>query len=338
MPADATPGPQPERGCVLVTGCAGFIGHGVTLALLERGDAVVGIDNLNDYYDPALKRARLAACSAATGADFTFHRADLADRAALDRIFRRHRPARIVHLAAQAGVRYSFENPQAYVDSNVSGFVSLLECARAAGAVEHLVYASSSSVYGANAKQPFSVEDPVDQPVSLYAATKRAGELIAQVYALQFGLRLTGLRYFTVYGPWGRPDMAPLKFARAIFDGRPIEVYGDGDMRRDFTYIDDIVHGTLLALDRGAPGPGRPHQLYNLGNHRPEALLRFIDVLEQAVGRPAQRQLMPMQPGDVRSTAADIEATTRDLGWRPTTAIEQGLPRLVDWVRRYYGY
>ncbi|HXY05129.1 MAG TPA: SDR family NAD(P)-dependent oxidoreductase [Burkholderiaceae bacterium] len=320
---------------ILVTGCAGFIGHAVARGLLERGERVVGLDNLNEYYEPELKQARLADIPAR---GFTFVRADLADRAAVAEIFRRHRPSRIVHLAAQAGVRYSFENPLAYVESNVTGFVNLLECARSAGSIEHFVYASSSSVYGANTKQPFSVEDDVERPISLYAATKRADELIAYVYALQFSLRLTGLRYFTVYGPWGRPDMAPLKFARAIFEGRPIEVYGEGDMRRDFTYIDDIVRGTLSALDDAAHFGPVPHRLYNLGNNHPEALLRFIEVLERSIGRSAQKILRPMQPGDVRATAADIEATARDLGWRPTTSIEAGLPRLVEWVRRYYGF
>ena len=321
---------------ILVTGCAGFIGHGVARALLARGERVVGLDSLNAYYDPALKRDRLAELAALPG--FAFMQQDLTDRAALAELFVRHRPGRVVHLAAQAGVRYSFENPQAYVDSNLTGFVNLLECARAAGGVAQFVYASSSSVYGANTKQPFSIADPVDHPISLYAATKRANELIAYVYAVQFGLRLTGLRYFTVYGPWGRPDMAPLKFARAILEGQPIEVYGAGDMRRDFTYIDDIVRGTVAALDETAHFGPVPHRLYNLGNHHPEALLRFIEVLEAAAGRPAQRVLRPMQPGDVRSTAADIEATTRDLGWQPTTSIEEGLPRLVEWVRRYYHY
>jgi len=320
---------------ILVTGCAGFIGHAVARALAERGDRVVGVDNLNDYYDPALKRARLATI---TAPEFSFVRADLADRSALTEIFHRFAPRRIVHLAAQAGVRYSFENPQAYVDSNVTGFVNLLECARAAGQIEHFVYASSSSVYGANSKQPFSVDDPVEQPISLYAATKRADELIAYVYAVQFPLRLTGLRYFTVYGPWGRPDMAPLKFARAIFEGKPIEVYGEGDMRRDFSYIDDIVRGTLCALDDTSHFGAVAHRIYNLGNNHPEALLHFIDVLERAIGRSAQKILRPMQPGDVRATAADIEATARDLNWRPTTSIETGLPRLVQWVRQYYGY
>ncbi len=329
------PQPGPGRRPVLVTGCAGFIGHAVALALLARGEQVAGVDSLNAYYEPALKRARLAQCAVP---GFSFVQADLADRAALAELFRVHRPARIVHLAAQAGVRYSFENPQAYIDSNITGFVNLLECARAAGDCGHFVYASSSSVYGANAKQPFSVEDAVEQPVSLYAATKRADELIAYVYATQFGLRLTGLRYFTVYGPWGRPDMAPLKFARAIFEGRPIEVYGQGDMRRDFTYIDDIVRGTLCALDETARFGAVPHRLYNLGNSHAEPLLRFIEVLEQAVGKPAQRLLRPMQPGDVRATAADIERTHADLGWRPSTAIEVGLPRMVQWVRDHYGY
>ncbi len=320
---------------ILVTGCAGFIGAGVVRALLARGEAVAGIDNLNDYYDPALKRARLEPC---VTAGLRFHALDLADAPALGAAFRALAPRRIVHLAAQAGVRYSFENPQAYVASNVSGFVNLLECARAAGDVEHFVYASSSSVYGANAKQPFSVSDPVEQPISLYAATKRADELIAQVYALQFGLRLTGLRYFTVYGPWGRPDMAPLKFARALFEDRPIDVYGQGQMQRDFTFIDDIVDGTLRALDEVTRFGAVPHRLYNLGNNHPEALLHFIEVLEAAVCRPAQRRLLPMQPGDVRATAADITETTRDLGWRPTTGIDAGLPQLAAWVRAYYGY
>jgi UDP-glucuronate 4-epimerase len=320
---------------ILVTGCAGFIGAGVARALLARGEAVAGVDNLNDYYEPALKRARLAACVAA---GLRFHELDIADAGALGAAFRALAPRRIVHLAAQAGVRYSFENPQAYVASNLSGFVNLLECARAAGDVEHFVYASSSSVYGANTKQPFSVSDPVERPVSLYAATKRADELIAQVYALQFGLRLTGLRYFTVYGPWGRPDMAPLKFARALYEGRPIDVYGQGRMQRDFTYIDDIVDGTLRALDERTRFGELPHRLYNLGNNHPEELLHFIEVLEAAVGRPAQKRLLPMQPGDVRSTAADIAETTRDLGWRPTTGIDAGLPRLAAWVRDYYGY
>lgn len=323
------------RGAIMVTGCAGFIGHGVVRALLDRGERVIGIDNVNGYYDVALKRARLQACAAP---GFVFLQQDLADRDALARSFRSYQPSRIVHLAAQAGVRYSFENPQVYIDSNISGFVNLLECARAAGNVEHLLYASSSSVYGANGKQPSAVDDPVDQPVSLYAASKRADELIAYVYALQFGLKLTGLRYFTVYGPWGRPDMAPLKFARAIFEGRPIQVYGQGDMKRDFTYIDDIVRGTVCALDETSRFDEVSHRIFNLGNSHPEGLLDFISVLETAIGRPAHRVPHAMHPGDVRSTSANIDATIRDLGWYPSVDIATGLPRLVDWVRSYYGY
>lgn len=327
---------------VLVTGCAGFIGAAVCEALLARGDRVLGIDNFNTYYEPRLKRDRIERIrrsphfrGSAFESAFELAELDIADRAAVAALLADRRPGRIVHLAAQAGVRYSFENPQAYVDSNLTGFVTLLEAARAAGNVAHFVYASSSSVYGANTKQPFSIDDPVNHPISLYAATKRANELIAYVYALQFGLRLTGLRYFTVYGPWGRPDMAPLKFARAIFAGKPIEVYGHGDMRRDFTYIDDIVDGTLRALDETTRFGDVPHRVYNLGNNHPEELLRFIEILEQAIGKPAQRILRPMQAGDVRSTAADIDATSRDLGWRPTTGIETGLPRLVTWLREY---
>ncbi len=303
--------------------------------MLARGERVLGIDNLNAYYDPALKRDRLATLD---GAAFTFLPVEMSDRPALMAALKAHAPRRVIHLAAQAGVRYSFENPQAYVDSNITAFLNLLEWARADGSVQHIVYASSSSVYGGNTKQPFAVGDAVDLPVSLYAATKRADELMAQVYALQFDLRLTGLRYFTVYGPWGRPDMAPLKFARAIFEGRPIEVYGQGDMRRDFTYIDDIARGTVLALDETGHFGSVPHRVYNLGNNHPEPLLRFIDVLEAAVGRPAVRVMQPMQAGDVRETSADIDLTIRDLEWKPTTTIDAGLPRLVDWVRGYYHY
>jgi UDP-glucuronate 4-epimerase len=331
---------------ILVTGSAGFIGHGVCKALLARGENVVGLDSFNAYYEPALKRARVADIGAQAAGATRFRQVemDLADGAGLKALVARERPDRIVHLAAQAGVRYSFENPDAYVSSNLAGFVNLLEAARGGGGrsgVKHIVYASSSSVYGANTKLPFSVDDPVERPISLYAATKRANELIARVYALQFGLALTGLRFFTVYGPWGRPDMAPLKFTRAILAGRPIEVYGQGAMRRDFTYIDDIVAGTLAALDDeahfGDASAGARHRLYNLGNHRPEELMHFIDVLARAVGRPARLELQPMQAGDVRETYADIEATTRDLGWRPTTSIEEGVPRLVQWCRGYDG-
>jgi len=319
---------------VLVTGSAGFIGHAVCVALLKRGHIVVGLDNFNDYYDPALKHARIA--TIASDRRFTQVEADLANAAAIKTLVARIHPQGIVNLAAQAGVRHSFENPQAYVSSNLAGFVNLLEAARADGGVRHLVYASSSSVYGANTKIPFSVDDPVDQPVSLYAATKRANELLAGVYALQFGLRLTGLRYFTVYGPWGRPDMAPIKFTRALIAGDPIPVYGQGQMRRDFTYIDDIVAGTLAALDDETHFGPVPHRLYNLGSNHPEELMHFIEVLARAVGCTPRLELLGMQPGDVRQTAADIESTSRDLGWRPTTSIEVGLPRLVHWYRSHY--
>lgn len=322
-----------KQGAILVTGCAGFIGAATTQALLARGETVIGVDNLNDYYDPALKQARLALCKHER---FHFVQADVADATAMQTLFAEHAIDRIVHLAAQAGVRYSFENPHAYIHSNITGFLTLLECARHRGGIRHFVYASSSSVYGGNTKQPFSIDDPVEQPVSLYAATKRAGELIAQVYALQFGLHLTGLRFFTVYGPWGRPDMAPLKFARAIMQGQPIDIYGHGKMERDFTYIDDIVAGTLAALDNLSHFGPISHRVYNLGNHQPEALMHFIEVLESALGMAAVKQFRDMQAGDVRSTAADIDATRNDLGWQPSTRIDEGLPRLVEWARRYY--
>jgi UDP-glucuronate 4-epimerase len=319
---------------ILVTGSAGFIGQAVCAALLSRGESVAGLDNFNAYYDPQLKRDRIKRIEG--DSRFSQVEGDLADRAAIDALFARFRPGRIVHLAAQAGVRYSFEHPEVYVQSNLVGFVNLLEAARRTGGVEHFVYASSSSVYGGNRKQPFSITDRVDEPISLYAASKRANELIARVYALQFGLKLTGLRYFTAYGPWGRPDMAPVKFARALLDGRPIEVYGHGDMQRDFTYIDDIVAGTLAALDDGRNFGEVPHRLYNLGNSHPESLMRFIEVLARAAGKTPILQMRPMQPGDVRSTSADIEATTRELGWGPTTSIEAGLPLMFEWCRSYY--
>jgi len=321
-------------GPILVTGAAGFIGYHVAERLLARGDAVVGIDNLNDYYDPRLKQARLARLAHPR---FAFERLELADRAAVEELFARHRFSRIVHLAAQAGVRYSLTHPHAYVDANVTGFLNLLEAARARP-VAHFVYASSSSVYGANRKLPFSVDDRVDHPVSLYAATKRANELMAFVYARTFGVPLTGLRFFTVYGPWGRPDMAAMIFTRAILAGEPIDVYNHGDMSRDFTYIDDIVSGVVAIADRlPAPEGGVQHRVYNIGNHRPEPLLRFIEVLAAALGRKPQMNLLPMQPGDVQATYADIEAIQRDYGWRPTTTIDEGLPKLVAWYRQYYG-
>ena len=319
---------------ILVTGSAGFIGQAVCAALLSRGETVAGLDNFNAYYDPQLKRDRIKRIEG--DSRFSQVEGDLADRAAIDALLARFRPRRIVHLAAQAGVRYSFEHPEVYVQSNLVGFVNLLEAARRNGGVEHFVYASSSSVYGGNRKQPFSITDRVDEPISLYAASKRANELIARVYALQFGLKLTGLRYFTAYGPWGRPDMAPVKFARALLDGRPIEVYGHGDMQRDFTYIDDIVAGTLAALDDGRNFGEVPHRLYNLGNSHPESLMHFIEVLARAAGKTPILQMRPMQPGDVQSTSADIEATTHELGWRPTTSIEAGLPLMFEWCRSYY--
>jgi len=320
-------------GPILVTGAAGFIGYHVAERLLARGETVVGIDNLNDYYDPRLKRARLERL---VNPRFTFERLELVDRAVVEALFVRHSFSRIVHLAAQAGVRYSLTHPHAYVDSNLTGFLNLLEAVRARQ-VEHFVYASSSSVYGANTKLPFSVEDRVDHPVSLYAATKRANELMGYVYARTFGIPLTGLRFFTVYGPWGRPDMAAMKFCRSILAGEPIDVYNHGDLQRDFTYIDDIVSGVVAIMDRvPAPEGGVQHRVYNIGNHRPEPLMRFIEVLAAALGRQPQMNMLPMQPGDVHATYADTSALQGEYGWRPTTSIDEGLPRLVRWYREYY--
>ncbi|MCW5729129.1 MAG: GDP-mannose 4,6-dehydratase [Alphaproteobacteria bacterium] len=323
---------------ILLTGAAGFIGYHVSEALLRGGHRVIGIDNLNDYYDVRLKEARLARLRAKPG--FVFHRVDIADR---DRLFAALQNEkgirRIVHLAAQAGVRHSLKDPFAYVHSNLQGHMVLLEFARALEKCEHMVYASSSSVYGGNTKLPFSVEDRVDQPVSLYAATKKANELMSYSYSHLFRLPLTGLRFFTVYGPWGRPDMALYIFARAIVEGRPIEVNNYGDMERDFTYIDDIVSGVLAALDN--PPPDRegeaPHRVYNIGNHQPEPLLRLIEILENALGRKAEKIMRPMQPGEVRATYADIDAIARDFGYAPTTPIDKGVPRFVDWFRSYHG-
>lgn len=324
---------------ILVTGAAGFIGLHVSLALLARGEPVVGLDNLNAYYDPALKQARLKELERHAG--FTFVEADIADPAAMRALAEAHgaEVTGVVHLAAQAGVRYSLQKPYEYVRSNLEGHMVVLEtCRHHLPALRHLVYASSSSVYGANTKVPFAVGDPVEEPVSLYAATKRADEILSQAYAHLYRIPQTGLRFFTVYGPWGRPDMAYYSFTDAIAAGRPITLFNDGRMRRDFTYIDDIVDGVLRALDRPpAPDEGKaPHRLYNLGNNRPVELERFVAVLEQALGRPALRRLAPMQPGDVPVTYADIEATTRDLGWRPTTTIEEGLAWFVAWYRAYH--
>ena len=318
---------------ILITGAAGFIGFHVAKALLERGDRVVGIDNLNDYYDVRLKEARLALLSAYPG--FVFAELDVADRDGVFALVERHKDLRsIIHLAAQAGVRYSLENPYAYIDSNVMGTLVMLEAARRIDGLTAITYASSSSVYGANQKQPFSVDDWVDDPVSLYAATKRSCELLARTYGHLYGLPATGLRFFTVYGPWGRPDMAAYLFTRAILGGQPIRVFNEGRMARDFTYIDDIVAGTLAAHDR--PPANGAHQIYNLGNHHPEQLLDFIAVLERLLGRTATKEFLPLQPGDVPESFADIEASRRDLGFDPQTTIEVGLARFVEWYKQYH--
>jgi UDP-glucuronate 4-epimerase len=332
---------------VLVTGAAGFIGAKLSEVLLARGDEVLGFDDLNAYYDPRLKQARLARLL--PHANFRFTRGSLEDRVALGDAFAAFEPQRVVNLAAQAGVRYSLENPQAYVDSNVVGFLNILEACRHRH-TEHLVYASSSSVYGANRKLPFSVDDSVDHPVSMYAATKKANELMAHTYSHLFGLPTTGLRFFTVYGPWGRPDMALFLFTRRILAGEPIDVFNQGRHSRDFTYIDDIVEGVVRTLDRiPAPDPhhdpmaptpassSAPYRVYNIGNHQPVELLRYIEVLEHCLGRKAERRLLPMQPGDVPDTWADVEALRRDVSYSPSTPIEVGVARFVDWYREYHG-
>jgi len=319
---------------ILLTGAAGFIGFHVARGLLERGDRVVGIDNLNDYYDVRLKEARLALLSAYPG--FVFAKLDVADRDGVFALVEDHRELRsVIHLAAQAGVRYSLENPYAYVDANVMGTLVMLEAARRIDGLTAITYASSSSVYGANQKQPFGVEDRVDEPISLYAASKRSCELLACTYSHLYGLPATGLRFFTVYGPWGRPDMAAYLFTRAILAGQPIRVFNEGRMARDFTYIDDIVAGTIAAHDRPSAAGG-PQRIYNLGNHRPEQLLDFIAVLERLLGRTAVKELLPLQPGDVPESFADIEASRRDLGFDPQTTIEVGLARFVEWYKRYH--
>ena len=332
---------------VLVTGAAGFIGMHVSRRLLDAGVEVVGIDDLNDYYDPALKRARLAALEGAPG--FSFAATDVADRPAMAALFERGRFDRVVHLAAQAGVRYSLKNPHAYADSNLVGFVNVLEGCRHGG-VRHLVYASSSSVYGGNARMPFSEHDPVEHPVSLYAATKKANELMAHTYSHLYGLPTTGLRFFTVYGPWGRPDMAAFLFVDAILSGRPIDVYNHGDMRRDFTYVDDIVEGVVRVLERPPagdpdfdpmrPDPARsraPYRVFNIGNSEPVALLDFIGAIEAAVGRRAEKRLLPLQDGDVPATFADTHELEALTGFRPGTSVGEGVRRFVDWYRGYYG-
>jgi len=330
---------------VLVTGAAGFIGLHVCLRLLGRGDEVVGLDNLNDYYDPQLKHARLACL--APYANFRFERLDVADAAALTRLFAAEKFARVVHLAAQAGVRYSLANPHAYVHSNLVGFANVLESCRH-HSVEHLVYASSSSVYGGNTRVPFSVHDSVDHPLSLYAATKKANELMAHSYSHLFGLPTTGLRYFTVYGPWGRPDMSPWLFSEAILAGRTIDVFNHGKMLRDFTYVDDIAEGTLRVLDRVAtpnprfdsnqPDPGSshaPYRVYNIGNQQPVELLVFIATIERALGRTAMKNYLPMQAGDVVATCADVDDLRADVGFEPRTPLADGIARWAAWFSEY---
>ncbi len=330
----------------LVTGVAGFIGFHVARRLLDRGSAVVGIDNLNDYYDVQLKGDRVAQLQ--PYGRFEFRKLDLVDQGAMDQLFEQHRFEIVIHLAAQAGVRYSLKNPRAYIDSNVVGFLHVLEGCRRYGC-RHLVYASSSSVYGANTRLPFSVRDNVDHPVSLYAATKKANELMAHTYSHIYGLATTGLRFFTVYGPWGRPDMALFIFTRAILEGRPIDVYNFGKMRRDFTYIDDVVEAVVRVADRPAapnplwsgnnPEPSSslaPYRVYNIGNHSPVELEYFISVLEECLGKKALRNLLPMQPGDVPATYADVDDLSRDFGFQPSTPIEVGIRRFVEWYRAYY--
>jgi UDP-glucuronate 4-epimerase len=331
----------------LVTGAAGFIGYFTARKLLERGDEVVGLDNLNKYYDVSLKLARLKQIGA--NPRFRFVRLDVADRPALEQLFATERFPRVIHLAAQAGVRYSLKNPHAYIESNVVGFMNILEACRQTQ-VEHLTYASSSSVYGANTKMPFSVHDNVDHPLSMYAATKKANELMAHTYAELYALPVTGLRFFTVYGPWGRPDMALFLFTRNILAGRPIDVFNHGHHRRDFTFVDDIAEGVVRSCDRVAtanpnwdgqsPDPGTsraPYRLYNIGNNRPVELLRYIEVLEECLGRKAQMNMLPLQPGDVPDTWADIADLQRDVGYAPATPVEVGIRRFVDWYVAYYG-
>ena len=332
---------------ILVTGAAGFIGYHTSERLLARGDEVVGLDNLNDYYDPTLKEARLARLQGAPG--FKFVRMDLGDRAGIEQLFATERFDKVINLAAQAGVRYSLTNPHTYIDSNLVGFLHILEGCRHHG-VQHLTYASSSSVYGANTAMPFSVHQNVDHPLSLYAATKKANELMAHTYSHLYGLPTTGLRFFTVYGPWGRPDMALFLFTKAILEGRPIDVFNHGRMRRDFTFIDDIVEGVIRTSDHTAPvnadwdsnrpDPATskaPYRLYNIGNNNPVELMHLIGTLEQALGRTAAKNMLPMQMGDVPATYADVQALEGDVGFAPKTSVETGVARFVEWYRSYYG-
>jgi UDP-glucuronate 4-epimerase len=348
---------------ILVTGAAGFIGAHVVLFLLARGDEVVGVDNLNDYYDVGLKKARLALIDSylqdnypgdfpypqsQTKGAFTFIKQDISERDSMAALFSEQQFTRVIHLAAQPGVRYSLENPHAYIDSNIVGFINILEGCRH-HQVEHLTYASSSSVYGANESMPFSVHDNVDHPLSLYAASKKANELMAHTYSHLYGLPTTGLRFFTVYGPWGRPDMAMFKFTRAILEEQPLQVFNYGKHRRDFTYIDDIVHGVVKSSDRIAPANPHwsgikpdpasskaPWRVYNIGNQSPVELLDYIETLERALGKKAQKELLPMQPGDVPDTYADVEQLVKDVGYRPQTSIAEGVQRFVNWYRHYY--
>jgi UDP-glucuronate 4-epimerase len=319
----------------LVTGAAGFIGFHTCLKLLDRGETVVGVDIVNDYYDPALKEARLGILQQYPG--FAFHRADIAERVDMEKVAALHPGiARIIHLAAQAGVRYSLINPYSYTRSNIEGQLVMLEFARHLKRCDHFVYASSSSVYGSNEKLPFSVDDRVDHPVSLYAATKKAGELMAHCYSHLYNVPTTGLRFFTVYGPWGRPDMAAFLFVKAILAGKPITVFNHGDMRRDFTFVDDIVEGVLAVAVKQPLGPGVPAKVYNIGNHRSEALTRFISVIEESLGLKAQIVYEPMQPGDVKETYADIQPLIDDFSFQPKTGIDEGIPRFVKWYREFY--
>lgn len=331
---------------ILVTGTAGFIGFHVTKYLLDRGDEVVGLDNLNDYYDVSLKYARLEQLEGRV--NFRFVKLDLIDRQGVEDLFRQEKFDKVVNLAAQAGVRYSLTNPYAYIDSNIHGFINILECCRH-NDIKHLVYASSSSVYGANTAMPFSIHDNVDHPLSLYAASKKANELMAHTYSHLYQLPTTGLRFFTVYGPWGRPDMAMFLFTKAIMAGEPIEVFNYGKMKRDFTYIDDIVEGVVRTLDHTAtpnaqwsgmqPDPGTsaaPYRLYNIGNNNPVELMYLIEVLEKTLGKTAEKQMLPIQPGDVPSTYANVDALIEDVGFKPATSIEDGVERFVDWYQNYY--
>lgn len=333
---------------ILVTGGAGFIGMHVIQSLLSRGEVVVGVDSLNDYYDVSLKEARLAQLNGRDG--FTFERLDVVDMPALADCFARHKVRRVVHLAAQAGVRYSITNPHAYGSANLVGFLNILEACRHQE-IEHLVYASSSSIYGGNRKMPFSERDAVDHPVSLYAATKKANELMAHSYSHLYGLPTTGLRFFTVYGPWGRPDMSPVLFARAIFEGRPIDVFNHGRMQRDFTYIDDIVEGVVRVLDKPAvansdydeftPDPATsnaPWRIFNIGNHQSVELIDYIGLIESAIGKPAIKNFMPMQAGDILATYADTQSLNEWVGFAPSTPLDTGLSRFTQWVRDYYHY